>query len=87
MIKIEDLYATTDLALAAALCLYFPLVGLKYLSPKQATFYFEKTDQVLQTVDQYWSHQLRVDPIDYFFQIKQIKSRLYSATSKEGVVI
>lgn len=82
MINIEDLYATTDLSLTAVLCLYFPLIGLQFNSPKQATFYFEKTESVIQTVDQYWSHQLRVDPIDYFFQIKQVKSRLYAGIKR-----
>lgn len=87
MINIEDLYATTDLSLTATLCLYYPLVGLKFNTPKQATFYFEKTQPLDQTVDQYWSHQLRVDPIDYFFQLKQVKSRLYSGFQRVGEVV
>lgn len=87
MINIEDLYATTDLSLTATLCLYYPLVGLKFNSPKQATFYFEKTQSVVKTVDQYWTHQLRVDPIDYFFQLKQVKSRLYSGFQRAGEVV
>lgn len=86
MIKIENLYETTDLSLTAVLCLYYPLVGLKFNSPKQATFYFAKTEQVIQTVDQYWSHKLQVDPIDYFFQLKQVKSRLYADVNRTGEV-
>lgn len=81
MINIEDLYATTDLSLTATLCLYYPLVGLKFNSPKQATFYFLKSDDLLTSVGQYWTHEIRVDPVAYFLQLKQLKSRLYADIS------
>lgn len=80
----NDVYATTDLSLAAALCLDFSLISVEFTSPKQAAFHFRKSDNLTETVGRYWTHQLRVDPMAYFFQLKQIKSRLYSEIPGRG---
>lgn len=75
--KINNLYSTTDLGLAAALCLFFVLDSLDKSNPQKVVFYFRRVQNLDEILKQYWIGELRVDPIKYFNQIKIIKTRLY----------
>lgn len=78
-LKVNDYYSTSDLALAAAISLWYPLDCIdKTQNPHRAQFLFKKDQQLDELVDAYWRKELKVDPQAYFNQLKLIKARLYS---------
>jgi hypothetical protein len=74
---IEDTYITSDLALAATISIWYPLQSIKKDNPRRAEFVFLRDKNLDGLIERYWSGELQVSPQDYFFHIKQIKSRLY----------
>lgn len=74
---IEDTYITSDLALAATISIWYPLQSIKKDNPRRAEFVFLRDKNLDGLIERYWSGDLQVSPQDYFFHIKQIKSRLY----------
>jgi len=78
-LKIDDYYSTSDLALASAIALYYPLEAIdKTQNPYKAQFLFKKDAQLDQLVESYWHGEMRIEPQAYFNQLKAIKARLYS---------
>lgn len=76
--NINDLYATTDLCLAATLCLYIPVDCIeKTPSSPKVTFLFKKTPELNKLLDAYWNRELCVVPQLYFAEIKTLKGRIY----------
>lgn len=71
-------FRTADLALTAALCVSgFIVEELDRVSPQRSVFVFEKGEGLLEAVNQYWRQELRVEPQDYFNQLKILKARIY----------
>jgi len=71
-------YRTADLSLTAALCvLGFVVRDIEQLNPRRAVFIFENTRELAETAAQYWRRELKVEPQDYFNQLKVIKARIY----------
>lgn len=70
-------FSTTDLALAAAISLYFPLDLVDKSNPSKCKFLFVREDGLDQLVESFWRGDLLVKPLDYFNAIKLLKSRLY----------
>lgn len=71
-------FRTADFALTAALCVSgFVVEELDRVSPQRSVFVFQNGDELLEAVNQYWRRELRVEPQDYFNQLKIIKARLY----------
>ena len=71
-------FRTADLALTAALCVSgFVVEELDRVSPQRSVFVFQNGGELLEAVNQYWRRELRVEPQDYFNQLKIIKARLY----------
>ncbi len=73
-----DYYSTSDLALVAAISLYFPLEAIDRQNPHKALFLFKRQEQLDQLIESYWRGELQVEPQNYFNQLKNIKARLYS---------
>ncbi len=78
-LKIDDYYSTSDLALASAIALYYPLEAVdRTQDPYKAQFLFKKESQLDQLIESYWRGELRIEPQAYFNQLKAIKARLYA---------
>lgn len=78
-LKIDDYYSTSDLALASAIALYYPLeVVDKTQNPYKAQFIFKRDENLNKLIESYWRCEMRIEPQAYFNQLKSIKARLYS---------
>lgn len=76
-LTINDYYSTTDLALATAVSLWYPLEVIDRSNPNKATFQFKRDERLDELVETYWRGELKVNPAVYFNQLKLIKARLY----------
>lgn len=75
--KKED-FRTADLALTAALCISgFVVKGVEKSDPKRSIFIFEKNEKLLEEVERFWSKEMRLEPQEYFYQLKVLKARIY----------
>lgn len=78
-LTIDDYYSSFDLALSAAISLYFPLEVIdRTQDPYRAQFLFKKSKELDDFLGSYWKGEIRVEPQAYFNQLKNIKARLYS---------
>ncbi len=74
----KETYRTADLALTAALCVSgFIVEEMEKVNPQRSVFVFEKGEELLEAVNQYWRREMRIEPQDYFNQLKIIKARIY----------
>lgn len=77
-IKLNNYYSSSDLALATALSLFYPIDSIDRQNPHKALFLFKKDAGLEQLIEAYWRGELKVNPASYFNQLKSIKARLYS---------
>lgn len=70
-------YSTSDLALATAISLFYPLEAVDKQNPHKAQFLFKRDADLEQLIEAYWKGELKVNPAAYFQQLKIIKTRLY----------
>lgn len=73
----KNLYGTADLALAAAIYLFYPLEVIDRENPRKATFMFKHDNRLDTLIEKYWRGELKVDPQAYFNALRIIKTRLY----------
>lgn len=73
----NDLYRTSDLALATALSLWLPMQDIDKSNPRKAQFLFIQNDKLYELIKKYWRGKLKVEPLAYFNQLRVIKARLY----------
>ena len=73
----QEYFSTSDLALASVLSLWFPLDGLDKANPKRSQFLFCQTDKLQDLINSYWRGELKVEPQQFFNQIRVLKARLY----------
>ena len=79
MSKSNPYFITSDLNLTTVLVTSsFPLERFEKVQSKKAQFYFLRTEQLQQIVDQYWRSELRIEPQDLFHNLKSLKNRIYS---------
>ena len=79
-LHVDDLYTTTDLALATAISLFFPIEAIdKTSNSYKAQFLFRRSKELDQLVEAVWKNELKVPPLAYFSQLKNIKARLYAS--------
>lgn len=76
-LKLNDYYSTSDLALATALSLFYPVDAIDRQNPHKAQFLFKRNQELDQLIESYWRGELKVNPATYFNQLKIIKARLY----------
>jgi hypothetical protein len=74
----ENAFSTHDLALAATISIWFPLQLLVKTNPHRAMFIFNRSKELDELVEKYWKKELRIEPRQYFDQLKSVKARLYS---------
>lgn len=75
--KINNYYSTSDLALATALSLFYPLDSIDKSNPSKVHFLFKKSNDLDKFVEAFWKQKLKIEPQAYFSQLKMIKSRIY----------
>jgi len=76
--KINEDYKTTDLSLVAVVQLYgFNIEEIDRSDPRRIIFVIDRSDELDNLVQAFWSRSLRVDPLAYFESIKVVKSRIY----------
>jgi hypothetical protein len=73
----ENLYTTSDLSLASAIALFYPLWAINRSNPVKAEFLFERKEGLDEVIEAFWKNELKVSPLAYFQELKILKSRLY----------
>lgn len=71
-------YYTSDLALATAISLWYPIDAIDRQNPRKASFLFKRNAKLNELLEAYWKRELKIEPQEYFNQLKAIKARLYS---------
>jgi len=77
ILKQNDFYNTSDLALTTMISLYYPLEAINRQNPNKAEFLFKRDESLDKLIECYWRGELKVEPQAYFNQLKIIKARLY----------
>jgi len=75
--NVNDYFKISDLAMAAAISLNVPIEAINRLNPQRVEFIFERNRQLEKLLRAYWRNEMRVEPKEYFNQLKILKSRLY----------
>lgn len=73
----KDLYRTSDLALATAISLFYPIEAIDRQNTHKAYFIFKRGGGLDEFIEAYWRGELKVEPQAYFNQLRIIKTRLY----------
>lgn len=77
-LKENNFYRTSDLNLAAVLSLDLPIEKIDRQNPAKVQFLFTESEQLRRLVNDYWNGRLQIEPKQYFSQLKNIKTRIYS---------
>lgn len=75
----ENLYGCSDLSLASTLYIWFPIIETDFSDSKKAVFYFQQSQELQDTINNYWRNELLVEPKTLFQSIKLLKSRIYQS--------
>jgi hypothetical protein len=75
--KQENFYQTSDLALATVISLFYPIKSVDRTNPRKAQFLFCRDKNLDEVIEKYWCGDLKVEPQQYFNQLRIIKARLY----------
>jgi len=74
----NELFQTSDLSLAAALCCFGATIeAVDHSNRSRAVFHFRREKGLDGLVQSFWAHELEVDPLVYFNCLKEAKTRLY----------
>jgi hypothetical protein len=76
----NDFFKTSDLPLAG--CLYFfgyIIESIDKNDPARVEFSFQRDNELDELVQRYWSKQVQVEPIGFFYSIKELKTRIYQS--------
>lgn len=77
----RDVYRTSDLALAAALMLFYPLDAIDHRAEGPVVFVFRRAAHLDSLVEHYWRGVLRVEPQAYCQQLHVLQHRVWTETS------
>ena len=77
-----DMYRTSDLALAAALSLFYPLDAIDRRADGPVVFVFRRAAHLDSLLERYWRGVLRVEPQAYCQQIHVLQHRVCQETSR-----
>lgn len=74
-----EVFQTSDLSLAAALCCFGAKIdAVDHSNSARAVFHFHREKGLDGLVQSFFAHELQVDPLVYFNCLKEAKTRLYS---------
>lgn len=74
--KIIEKFSTSDLVLATALSLKFPLETIQKVDQNKFAFIFDNTDILSDFVEKFWKGETKVDPLKFSNNRKIIMSRI-----------
>jgi len=74
----DDFYKTSDLALAVVISLFYPIEKVDKTDSGKAYFCFKRSEKLEQLIQNYWKQELKIEPQNYFNQLKIVKARLYA---------
>lgn len=67
-----------DLSLAVtAFTLGHSILRIDKLTHTKSQFIFKKSIELEKLIEAYWNNSLKVSPLDFFNNLKTVKSRLY----------
>ncbi len=69
---------TSDLCLGATLSLFSPILYIDFEDSGKGIFIFERSKENDSLIERYWNGSLLVKPIEFFQQLKVLKSRIYA---------
>jgi len=73
----QQFYTSSDLALIVVLSLSHPIEAVDKTNPRKAQFSFRRDKDLDELVDEYWRGAVRVEPQQFFNQLRIVKARLY----------
>lgn len=74
----DNYYKTSDLALSTTLSLYSPIETTEFIDEKKVFFVFLKSQELENLINLYRRGEMRVEPQQFFNQLRVIKTRIYS---------
>jgi len=75
----NDFFQSNDLPLCATLRYFgYAIEAIDKQNPAKAIFLFKRDEQLDSLIQQYWAHQLLVEPVAFFNCLKECKARIYS---------
>jgi len=77
-LKLSDYFSSSDLALVCTISLWYPIDAIDRQNPRKACFRFKRDKKFDELIKAYWERALKIEPQEYFNQLKAIKARLYS---------
>jgi hypothetical protein len=73
-------YKTSDIALCSTLCCYhYQIEAIDKQNPAKVVFLIKRDGQLDNLIQQYFTHQLCVEPLSFFNFLKEIKTRIYNS--------
>ena len=82
----SEYFSTTDLHLAVAVSLFYPLLSIENNSTtNRSSFVFERHEGLDDLVQQYWQNTLKVSPQMYAAQLRNVKTRMYESRRKSEI--
>lgn len=77
-LKENDLFGSSDINLHATLRYYgYNTEAIDKVDPGKAIFYIKRDASLDSLIQQYFAHELRVEPLAYSTILKELKTRLY----------
>lgn len=73
------MYKTKDLCLATTLESVGLAVNKITTKGKQATFWFDESPDLDIAIDNYWNRKLKIEPREFFTNLKGLKGRIYES--------
>ncbi len=73
-------YKTTDLGVCAYLVVKFSILNLERLGTNKFAFIFERTPELDKEVNAYFTNTAQISPLEYFNNLRSLKTRIYSET-------
>lgn len=79
-LKETDFFKSSDLCLCSALCCYgYNIEAIDKQNPNKAIFLIKRDEELDNLIQQYFTHQLKTEPLAFFNFLKEIKTRIYNA--------
>lgn len=79
LLNYENFYRTSDLFLCVALCYCgYAIEAIEKNDSSRAVFIYKRDENIDEVVQQYFKHELRVEPISFSNYLKEVKTRLYN---------
>jgi len=80
----DNMRRVTDLAIATTIALSHPIEAIIRDNPRKASFVFRGGAEIDDIIKRYWKGEIRVEPQNYFNELRSIKARLYSEYGRPG---